>query len=56
MELNNIGEALTNMIQQAASKTFKKTSPLINYKYNKEWWNESCSRAVALRRWARAVM
>ena len=56
MELNNRSEALTHMIQQVALKTFKKTSPLISCKYNKEWWNESCSRAVALRRRARAVM
>ena len=52
-ELNN---AFTKSLQNAAKITFGKTSQESKVKYCKPWWTNECARAIARRRRARRAM
>ncbi|CAF2143413.1 unnamed protein product [Rotaria magnacalcarata] len=40
-------------LNSPASQVFKKQSGVYNQKYSKSWWNEECSKIVAMRRLAK---
>ena len=49
------GEFINSMID-ISKEVFKQTSNKVKQKYNKPWWSEECSRAIAIRRRAKRRM